>query len=75
VLPESSQSLAQRRIGIARAARSARRSGDTSLEDSARREYAEAKLAEHIKSVVDAAPPLTQEQPERLAILLRGDAA
>jgi hypothetical protein len=45
------------------------------------RELREAKLAEHIKKVVDQAPPLTGEQRTRLAALLRpaelagGDAA
>lgn len=31
-----------------------------------------ARLADHIKRVVDAAPPLTAEQRDRLATLLRG---
>lgn len=35
-----------------------------------RRDYAAAKLAEYIKRVVDAAPPLTDEQRDRLAVLL-----
>lgn len=30
----------------------------------------ETQLAEHIRRVVDAAPPLTQEQLQRLALLL-----
>ena len=29
-------------------------------------------LAEHIKKVVDAAPPLTEEQRNKLATLLQG---
>ena len=33
------------------------------------------RLAEHIKRTVDNAPPLTQEQRDRLALLLRGGAA
>lgn len=32
----------------------------------------QAELAEHIKKVADAAPPLTQEQRARLAALLQG---
>jgi hypothetical protein len=30
------------------------------------------RLAEHIRRVVDSAPPLTAEQRNRLAILMRG---
>lgn len=37
-----------------------------------RRELKTVTLAEHIKRVVDAAPPLTSEQRDRLAVLLRG---
>lgn len=38
----------------------------------ARRDLAAAKLADYITKTVDAAPPLTAEQRDRLAILLRG---
>lgn len=41
----------------------------------ARRNLREAKLAEHIAKAVAEAPPLTDEQRDRLATLLRGDAA
>jgi hypothetical protein len=41
----------------------------------ARRNLKAERLADHIRRVVDEAPPLTREQRERLAILLRGDAA
>jgi len=37
----------------------------------AERDLAAAKLAAHIARVVDAAPPLTPEQRDRLAALLR----
>ena len=37
----------------------------------ARRDLHAARLAEHITRVVDAAPPLTDEQRDRLAVLLR----
>jgi hypothetical protein len=41
-----------------------------------RRELRAAQLAEHIRRVVDAAPPLTDDQRTRLAALLRrGDDA
>lgn len=42
--------------------------------NTARREYREAMLAEHIRKTVDAAPPLTSEQRDRLAVLLRTSA-
>jgi phage terminase Nu1 subunit (DNA packaging protein) len=41
----------------------------------ARRDYAAQALAEHIRNVVDSAPPLTPEQRDRLAVLLRPGAA
>lgn len=41
----------------------------------ARRALATEGLAEHIARVVAAAPPLTAEQRDRLAVLLRGGAA
>lgn len=37
----------------------------------ARRDLAAARLAEHIKRVVDAAPPLSDVQRDQLALLLR----
>lgn len=40
----------------------------------ARRLHAEAALAEHIRRVVDAAPDLSPEQLDRLALLLRPSA-
>ncbi len=40
--------------------------------EQARRELAEAKLAPYIQRVVDEAPPLSPEQRDRLALLLRG---
>jgi hypothetical protein len=36
-------------------------------------ELREIALAEHIRRVVDAAPPLSMEQRSRLALLLTGD--
>ncbi|QNF93578.1 hypothetical protein [Janibacter sp. YB324] len=38
----------------------------------ARRQLRETRLAEHIAKVVAEAPPLTAEQRDRLAVLLRG---
>ena len=42
--------------------------------EAARRELAAEKLAAYIRRVVDEAPPLSPEQRDRLAVLLRGDA-
>ena len=39
--------------------------------DEARRDFKAARLAAHIAKIVDAAPPLTAEQRDRLATLLR----
>lgn len=38
----------------------------------ARRNLRAERLADHIKRTVDAAPPLSAEQRDRLALLLRG---
>jgi len=40
-----------------------------------RRDFAAEKLAEYVKRTVDAAPPLTPAQRDRIAVLLRGGAA
>ncbi len=47
---------------------------DPELAD-ARRNLRAERLAEHIRKAVDSAPPLTAEQRDRLAVLLRGGAA
>jgi hypothetical protein len=41
----------------------------------ARRNLRAARLEDYIRRTVDAAPPLTAEQRDRLALLLRGDAS
>jgi hypothetical protein len=73
------KALKDGRASLARAERKAKRSGDPADRESAqatRAEYAALKLAEFITRVVDAAPPLTNERRDRLALLLRGgDAA
>ena len=43
--------------------------------DQLRAEYRALALEDHIRKVVDAAPPLTAAQRDRLALLLRGGAA
>jgi hypothetical protein len=40
-----------------------------------RRDEAAQRLADYIEVTVRMAPPLTQEQRDRLALLLRGDVA
>jgi len=65
------QSLAQRRIRIAREERRARLTGSPDLVTEARRDYAAEKLAAYIERVVADAPPLTAGQRDRLALLLR----
>lgn len=39
--------------------------------EGARRDHAAARLADHIRSVVDAAPPFTEAQRAELAALLK----
>lgn len=49
---------------------------DDPVVKAAERDLRVERLAEYIERVVDAAPPLTPEQRDRLALLLRGgDAA
>ena len=38
-------------------------------------DYRVGRLADHIRELVDTAPPLSEGQRARLSILLRGDAA
>ena len=40
-----------------------------------RRKFKEERIAEYIRRTVDAAPPLTPEQRDRLALLLRDGGA
>lgn len=49
-----------------------RRLDDPELEN-AKRDLKSEVLADHIRRVVDEAPPLTAEQRDRLASLLRGE--
>jgi hypothetical protein len=48
------------------------RDADDPVVADAQRDLRAAKLAEHIRKVVDSAPPLTPELADRLAALLRG---
>jgi hypothetical protein len=67
-------SFAHQRARVASLTRS-RKPDDPELVD-ARRNMRTERLADYIKRTVDAAPPLTAAQRDRLALLLRGgDAA
>jgi hypothetical protein len=58
------------------AAASRHHPGDTATIANDKRQYRYLVLEDYIKRVVDAAPPLTPAQRDRLALLLRGgDAA
>lgn len=56
-----------------RTAHAARR-GDPAALEQARQDYKAVTAAEYIRKLVDEAPPLTAEQRDRLALLLRGAA-
>lgn len=53
----------------------AHRRGDEHAIVEAGRDLAAAKLEDYIRRTVESAPPLTPEQRDRLAVLLRGGAA
>ncbi|WP_206425893.1 hypothetical protein [Nakamurella antarctica] len=61
------------RASVASLTRS-RKPDDPALLD-ARRNLRTERLADYIRETVDAAPPLTQDQRDRLAVLLRGGAS
>lgn len=48
-----------------------RRDPDSDVTD-LKRELKAARLAEHVRQVVESFPPLTTEQVDRIAVLLRG---
>jgi len=50
----------------------ATQTGDTARATSARRDLAAENIAEYVKRIVSAAPPLTAAQRDRVAALLRG---
>ena len=60
------------RSRLARASQQAA-SNPEAVED-ARRTYNYASVADYIRTIVDAAPPLTAAQRDKLALLLRGGA-
>ena len=70
----ASKSYAHERARVASLSRS-RSASDPELVDARLKMRAE-RAADYIKQIVDAAPPLTESQRTRLALLLRGgDAA
>ncbi len=68
-------SLSEKRSAVGNAAKRDKSQPDVERKaalDEARRELAAAKLEDHIRAVVAAAPPLTSEMQDRLTVLLRG---
>jgi hypothetical protein len=59
------------RVHIARAERRAKQTGDTGPVQEARRDYAAAAIEAYVVERLRSAPPLTQEQRDRIASLLR----
>lgn len=49
----------------------AHRAGDTASITTARRDLAAEKIAQYVERTVSSAPPLTDEQRDRIAALLR----
>ncbi len=58
---------------VARAKRNPHDAGAAAAVDERRRQYRAMAAEEYIKALVDSAPPLTPEQRDRLAVLLRPD--
>ena len=61
------------RTSRARVAALTRHHPDSSETVELTRDFKAERLGEYIQRVVDAAPPLTDDQRDRLALLLRGD--
>lgn len=78
-MPLSSQARRERAKLASTAARAAREPDDPDIAeelDERRRDYRFAAASDYIREVVDAAPPLTDQQRRQLAALLtEGDAA
>jgi hypothetical protein len=69
-MPETRQAdIAHLKMRLMRAEKFARRSGDRSEVDDLRRQYVEAKIAAYVQRVVAEAPPLTEDQKNRLRSL------
>jgi hypothetical protein len=61
--------IADLKMKIMRAEKVARRSGDRTEADDLRRQYVEAKIEAYVQRVVAEAPPLTEDQKNRLRSL------
>jgi hypothetical protein len=61
--------IADLKMRLMRAEKFARRSGDRSEVDGLRRQYVEAKIAAYVQRLVAEAPPLTEDQKNRLRSL------
>jgi hypothetical protein len=61
--------IADLKMRLMRAEKFARRSGDRGEVDRLRRQYVEAKIAVYVQRVVAEAPPLTEDQKDRLRSL------
>jgi hypothetical protein len=69
-MPETGRTdVADLKMRLMRAEKFARRSGDRSEVDDLRRQYVEAKIAAYVQRVVAEAPPLTEDQKNRLRSL------
>jgi hypothetical protein len=69
-MPETWQTdIADLKMRLMRAEKSARRSGDRGEADDLRRQYVEAKIEAYVQRVVAEAPPLTEDQKTRLRSL------
>lgn len=63
------------RVRVARTLASAQRfSPDAESTEDLKRELKAMTIEDHIRALADSAPPLTMEQRNRLALLLRGGA-
>jgi hypothetical protein len=70
-MPETRQTdIADLKMRLMRAEKVARRSGDRSEVDDLRRQYVAAKIEAYVRRVVAEAPPLTEDQKNRLRSLL-----
>jgi hypothetical protein len=69
-VPARSETL---RVAVAKSGAAAR-GGDPEKIEKTRRDLAAEQLASYIEKTVSAAPPLTSDQQDRLALLLRGAA-
>jgi hypothetical protein len=70
LMPETGRTdIADLKMRLMRAEKSARRSGDRSEVDDLRHQYVEAKIVAHVRRIVAEAPPLTEDQETRLRSL------